>query len=194
MTDTPANYKQVLTAFSRQPNLIQGYFGSLPELVRKYDWPISISYIFSQIEVMKHRTLYCGLIKLHWTDTELTSDLLDLDHMSRGRFRELFAIIFGKRIDKLILDRLSAAEAVRDKVAHGKRLTQAEARKCIADALDFASSFDQFVFELGGFRPFGDLRGFKGRKEALSKNTTRWVLRGMGIPATKVPQLIDGPD
>jgi hypothetical protein len=110
--------------------------------------------------------------------------------MSRGRFKELFSIVFGKRIDKGILDKLSEAESVRDKVAHGKQLTQADARKCLADALDFAATFDQFVFDLAAFRPFGDLRGFRGRKEALSKKTTRWVLRGMGIPATdaKEPQ------
>lgn len=185
MADAPANYKQVLTMYSQQPKPIQEYFESLPELVERYEWDISISYVFSRIETIKHRTLYCGLIKLHWTDTQLTSELLDKDHMSRGRFRDLFHVVFGKRIDRDILEKLSAAESVRDKVAHGKHLTQSEARKCLADALDFAASFDQFVFDHANFRPFGDLRGFKGRKEALPKSTTRWVLKGMGIPANK---------
>ncbi|HYN46308.1 MAG TPA: hypothetical protein VES64_06420, partial [Allosphingosinicella sp.] len=64
----------------------------------------------------------------------------------------------------------------------GKALPDAEMRAGLRDAFDFCEAFNEFVFGAGGFRPFGQLRGFKGRGEALSKETTRWVLRGMGIP------------
>lgn len=179
----PANYLQVLKIFESKPRIIQDYFENLPSLIRDYWWDISISYMFSKMESAKHSTLYCGIVKLHWTDASLTRELLDRDHISRSRFKELFRIVFGKPIDAAILGKLSAAEAIRDKVAHGKILTQAEARQSIADALEFAALFDEYVFGLATFHPFGDLRGFRGRKEGLSKSTTRWVLRGMGIPA-----------
>ena len=35
------------------------------------------------------------------------------------------------------------------------------------------------------FRPFGDLRGFKGRGQPLERTTTRWVLKGMGMGIPK---------
>jgi hypothetical protein len=178
----PANYKQVLNHFRATPKQVQDYFPSFPELVENYSWDVSISYVFSRVEAAKHSTIYCGIMKLHWTNSALTRELVDKDHMSRGRFRELFKTVFGKPIEKALLDKLSGAEAVRDKIAHGKNWTAAEARTALTDVFDFATGFNDFVQATTGFKPFGDLRGFKGRKESLSKETTRWVLRGMGIP------------
>lgn len=178
----PANYKQVIALFEAKPEDIRFCFGSFPDLVRDYEWDVSLSYVFSRIEAVKHMTLYCGLVKRHWTDAALTRELLNKDHMSRGRFRELFKIVFDQQIPDAIQAKLSAAERVRDKVAHGKSLEAAEARRALADAFAFAEEFSDFVQDIAGIRPFGHLRGFKGRGESLTKETTRWVLRGMGIP------------
>ena len=60
--------------------------------------------------------------------------------------------------------------------------TPKEAREGLTSVLDFATEFNDFVSSLAGFRPFGKLRGYKGRKKPLPKATTRWILRGMGIP------------
>jgi hypothetical protein len=187
----PANYKQVLAFFEARPKDIQVYFESFPSLVLDYEWDVSISYVFSRIETAKHTTLYCGLVKRHWTDAKLTRELLDRDHMSRGRFRELFKVVFDQPLPDAVQSKLTAAEKIRDKVAHGKVLSAPDARQCLADAFTFAESFSDFVQGVAGFRPFGQLKGFKGRAESLSKETTRWVLRGMGIPA-KSPELSEG--
>lgn len=182
MAEAPKNYIQVLTIFKQQPKNIQNYFDAFPDLVKNYDWGISISYVFSRIETIKHRTLYGGLVKLHGTSAKKTSAALDKHQMTRKQFRDLFSVIFGTAIDKDILDKLSEAEAIRDKVAHGKPLTDAQARKCLADALEFATAFDEFVSKVPqGFSPFGSMQGFKGAKAALSEKTTYWVLKGMGI-------------
>ena len=179
----PANYRQLLTFFREKPDHIQNYFSNFPGLVEDYEWEISISYVFARIEVAKHTTLYCGLVKRHWADAELTRSTLDRDHITRERFRSLFKTVFGKPIPDAIAAKLAAAESVRDRVAHGKQLKPVQARRGLADAFDFAEEFSEFVQQLAGFCPFGDLRGFKGRLETLPKETTRWVLRGMGIPA-----------
>ncbi len=180
---TAANYKQVLKHFTATPKDIQDYFPSFPELVKCYPWDVSISYVFSRIEAVKHTTIYCGIVKIHWTDSVLTRELINKDHMSRGRFRELFKTVFGKPIKKELLAKLAEAEAIRDRVSHGKSWTDVEARKSLTDIFDFATGFNDFVQAEAGFRPIGDLRGFKGRKESLPKDTTRWVLKGMGIPS-----------
>lgn len=178
----PANYKQVLTHFKAKAKEIQEYFPAFSELVEDYSWDVSVSYVFSRVEAAKHGAIYCGIVKLHWTDSTLTRELVDKDHMSRGRFRELFKIVYGKPIDEELVKKLSEAEVIRDKIAHGKRWTDEQARTALKDIFDFAEGFNAFTQELASIKPFGDLRGFKGRKESLPKETTRWILKGMGIP------------
>lgn len=179
---TPANYLQVLQSYRGSPEDIRNYFPTFEELVKNYSWDVAIAYVFSRIERLKHETIYCGIVKLHRTDSLLTRELVDKDHMSRSRFRELFKIVFGIAIDGALLKKLSEAEAVRDKVIHGKKWSDVQARTALIDVFDFSVGFNELVYETAKFRPFGDLRGFKGRQEPLSTETTRWVLRGMGIP------------
>jgi hypothetical protein len=102
--------------------------------------------------------------------------------MARGRFRELFKIVFGRKIPDNLVAKLEKGESVRDKIAHGMSWTQKEAREGLTSVLDFATEFNDYVHQRAGFRPFGKLRGYKGRKQPLTKTTTRWILRGMGIP------------
>ena len=180
--NAPANYLQVLNHFNAMPQEVKDYFPSFINLVEGYSWDVSVSYVFSRVEAVKHATIYCGIVKLHWTDSALTRELIDKDHMSRGRFRDLFKIVFGKPITKNLADKLSEAESIRDKIAHGKKWNDAQARKSLIDIFEFAGGFNTFVNESAGFKPFSDLRGFKGRKQPLPKTTTRWVLLGMGIP------------
>ena len=179
---SPVNYLQVLEHFNAKPREVREQFPAFETLVEEYTWDVSVSYVFSRVEAVKHCTIYCGIVKLHWTDSSLTRELVYKDHMSRGRFRQLFEIVFAKKIDPNLLAKLSEAEKIRDKIAHGKQWTQKEARKALKNVFDFAEEFNDFVYGIAGFKPFGDLRGFKGRKEPLPKETSRWVLKGMGIP------------
>ena len=102
--------------------------------------------------------------------------------MTRPRFNELFKIVFGAAVPDDIQDLLTRGESVRDKIAHGMGWSRPEARGALIAVLDFATAFNQFVSQKAGFEPFGDLRGFKGRKQPLTRATTRWILKGMGIP------------
>ena len=77
--------------------------------------------------------------------------------------------------------KLSRAEKVRDRVIHGKQVDDNEKREAVLDILEFAEGFNVYVSSLAGFKPFGSLRGFKGRATPLDKSTTRWILKGMGF-------------
>ncbi|MBC7102499.1 MAG: hypothetical protein H5U13_04625 [Parvibaculum sp.] len=181
-----ANYKRVLNNCKSKSHEVQMYFPHFERLVIEFSWDVSISYVFAILERAKHMTVYCGIIKLHNTEKTLTRTLVDKDHMSRGRFRELFKIVFGKEIEKCLLQKLSEAEKIRDKIVHGKDWTAEEARRALVDVFEFAEGFNNFVNELAGFKPIGgELRGLKGAKASLSKETSRWVLRGMGIGIEK---------
>jgi len=172
----------VLARIERLPDDVKSWFQIVPELIEGYEWEVSISYVFTKVETVKHFTLYKGLLKRHRTDAQLTWDLLDKDHMSRSRFLDLYRIIFDEPIPSLITAHLAAAETVRDRVAHGKGVTDAQARFCLMEAFAFAQDFNDHVASSAGFRPFGEGRGIRGRAQPLGKETTRWVLRGMGIP------------
>src|SRR5262245_31083076 len=116
----PATYKGVLERFQALPKSIREYFWSVESLVHDYRWEVSIAHVFSQIERAKHMTIYCGIVKLHGTDAELTWKLVEADHMSRPRFRELFEIAFDRPMPDALSEKLAAAEKVRDKIIHGK--------------------------------------------------------------------------
>lgn len=66
-------------------------------------------------------------------------------------------------------------------MVHGKAVTDTELRSAIADVLDYAVLFNADVDAAAGFKPFGDMRGFKGRADSLDKRTTKWVMRGLGF-------------
>ena len=177
-----STYIGVIKHFEDAPERIQSYFPDFVDLVKGYDWEVAVSYVFSRIEIAKRMTIYCGITKLHWAESSLTWKLVSEDHLSRLRFYELFKDVFGKKIPDPIRDKLETAEKLRDKIAHGMSWTQAEARTAMIKIIEFATEFNAFVHSEAGFQPFGDLRGYKGRKEPLTKATTRWILRGMGIP------------
>ena len=174
-------YKGVIRHFEKAPKQIRDFFPDFVELVERYEWEVSISYVFSRLEQAKRRTLHGGIVRLHWCDSALTRSVVNQEHLSRQRFLELFEMVYGKKIPESTTDKLKEGERVRDKIAHGMDWKPAEVRDGIVSVIDFAKELDDFVAELADFRPFGDLRGFKGRKEPLTKATTAWILKGMGI-------------
>lgn len=176
------NYKQVIQRYREAPERVRNFFPHFVELVEHYDWEIPVSYAHSRLEQAKRMTIYCGIVKLHWCESKLTRKLIDEDHMSRGRFRKLFKDVLGKPIPSHLIKKLEGAELIRDKISHGRSWTVAEARVGLVELIDFATEFNEFVNGQTGFQPFGGLRGFKGRGESLNKQSTRWILRGMGIP------------
>lgn len=181
-SNAPGSYRGVINHFNASPDDVKWYFDCFESLVADYPWQVSIAYVFSQVERAKRMTLYCAILKLHWCEASLTRTLIDREHLSRARFIELFETIFGSPIPKSLTKQLREAEAIRDRASHGSSdWTEADARQCLTDVIDFAVGFNEFVEEQAGFRPFGKLQGFRGRGTALPKATTRWVLKGMGI-------------
>lgn len=181
MGQEPRNLNDVCKVLRTCPPTVQGYFPSLQKLLDELPWEVCVSYVFYRLELAKHMTLYCGIVKLHRTDAVLTRRLVDAHHMSRGEFKSLFETIFGAPVPATQLAILESAEKTRDRVMHGKRVAVAEMRQAVVDVLRFATDFNAHVAGVAGFKPFGDLRGFKGRAKPLSRQTSRWVLRGMGF-------------
>ncbi len=177
----PKSYKGVLKRFKAARKNVQDYFVAVEDLINQYSYEIALAYLFSQIEKAQNMAIYCGLVKLHEINTNLASSAVENEHMTRPFFREMYERVFGKPLPQNVVDTILEAEKIRDKVLHGKTATAPEMRKAIVDLLDYAERLDDFTHGIAGFRPFGDLRGFKGRRQPLPKNTCRWVLKGMGF-------------
>ena len=153
-------------------------------LVADFPLEVALSYIFSRVEFAHNMTLYCGIVKLHRAEPSMARAAVDTQHMTRQQFRDKFQAIYGAPISEPTTRLIKSAEAVRDKVMHGKTTTEKVRRGAIDHVLEYANRLNAEVLKLGGPMPFGDLRGFKGRGEALDSSTTRWVLKGMGFPVS----------
>jgi hypothetical protein len=177
----PVGYKHLQRLFASAPPDVQWYFQYLPRLLPDFPYEVAIAYMSALVETAKHMTLYCGIVKLHMAESEMTRAALRSDFMERKRFLDLYRIVFGQPVAPQALLSLERAEETRDMVLHGKVPSAPEMRQAIADFLTFATEFNGMVQAHAGFRPFGQLTGFKGARAALDRSTTRWLLKGMGL-------------
>jgi hypothetical protein len=175
------SYKAVLKHYANAPDDVQRYFSQLPSLIEHYGWDVCIAYQFIRVETAQNRTLYGGVVKLHRADGEVAESMLYSLHVTRSSFVILVETIFGMRVPPAIAEKLKFAENIRDKTVHGKWISEADARRALVDVLEYAAELNLFLDGVAGFRPFGDMRGFKGAAQPLEKSTTRWLLKGLGF-------------
>jgi hypothetical protein len=180
------SYKSLLKHYESLPEETRNYFGHLPSLLSSnLPWKVIIAYQFIQVETLQNRIIYCGIIKLHRAHKEVAGSILHSLHITRDDFLRLFQNIYGKSLEQTLVDKLKVAEKARDKSVHGKQIKDAEARQAIGDVLDYANDINNYIEKIAGFRPVGSLKGFKGRLEPLEKETTRWLLKGLGLSREK---------
>lgn len=179
---TTASYKGLLKKFDGCSNEVKRHFEKLPYLIRdNYSYEISIAYLFLNTEKAQNRALYGGVVKIHKVNAEIAERAVNTQHLTRDGFRDLFKNIFGHELSSPVIAKLKEAESIRDKVVHGKKVSDSEMRKAICDILDYAESMNQEMYKQGNFKPFGDMRGFKGRAQSLEKAPSRWLLKGLGF-------------
>jgi len=176
---TPGSWRGVVNRFKQAPKEVQKYFEYLLPLAGQFPGQVILPYLFSRIEYGHNMTIYCGVVKLHRADADLTWNVIDKQHMTRDQFRKLFTTVFGGSIPKAIYEQLEVAERVRDKVIHGHYVADKEIRKAVVSVLGYAEHFNNLVRKLAGFPAFGKYSGFKGRGKSLDRTTTRWLLKGM---------------
>ncbi len=167
--------------FESLPDPLKKYFVHFPKLVFEYPSEVSLSYLFAQIELAQNMIVYGGVVKLHKVDSEIARSAVNSHHMTRERFRNLYKVITEKNIKKETVDHSKKAENVRDRILHGKKVSDEEKRDAIHHALQYAALLNEQALTDVGFRPFGKMKGFKGRAKSLEKSTSKWVLAGIEI-------------
>ncbi len=177
----PGSRRGVVKVYTGCSKEVRDYFDHLPRLAEDYPWDVCISYMFGLVELAQNNTLYCGMVKLHKVDSELAKKAIDGHPMHRDDFKNFYKAIFARNAKQATFCKLKEAATIRDRILHGKQVSEKDKRKAIVNILDFAVRFNHDLFEIAGFKPFGVLRGFKGAGKPLGKSTSRWVLKGIGF-------------
>ena len=176
------SYISLLKCYNDKPAEVKSYFEHLPKLISDgLPYEVAIAYSFLKVEQAQNRTLYGGVVKLHRGDAQFVGHLLNFQYLTRVGFKDIYKNVFGHPLNEITSIKLKEAEKTRDKVIHGKSVNDNELRVAIADVLEYAELLNQEVNLIAGFKPFSDMRGFKGRAESLDKRTTKWVMKGMGF-------------
>src|SRR5574341_688902 len=113
----------LLNYFESSPKDVQAYFEHLPRLVTDFPLDVALAYVFSLVELAHNMALYCGAVKLHRCDADLSRRAIKSYHITRPQFREKYHAIYGKPIPETTVALLLVGEAVRDNVMHGKGAT-----------------------------------------------------------------------
>lgn len=177
----PSGYKALVKEFNALPREIREYFEDADDLIEDGRYEISIAYLFQKVESAQNMALYCGMVKLHRVDKEIARAALDRQHMTRKFVQDMVCNIFGKSLPKKTVEAIEEAEAIRDKLMHGKSVKEPQKRQAISDIFKYAKLLNDFCNAEAGFKPFGKLRGFKGRAEPLEASTSKLVAKGLGF-------------
>lgn len=178
----PGSRLGVRNRLTDAPTEVQWYFDPAAQLIENFSLEVALSYLFARVEKAHLMSLYCGVVKLHRVDASLAATAVETFENRRHDFRRLFKDVFGKAIPSSVVDKIQSAEKVRDNVLHGKTVAPRDYRMAIVSIIEYATEFNKICFRLGGFRPFGSLQGFKGAAASMDKSTSRWVLKGIGLP------------
>jgi len=177
----PANRQELNEYLRRSPQDIRLYFGELSGILERFSLDVALAYVFARTELAHNMALYCGIVKIHHAHSGMARTAIDATHLTRELFPEKFESVFGRPLPNEVVTHLRGAEGTRDRVMHGKSTPDSAKREAIAHVIDYACRFNDVVYPIAGFRPFGNLRGFHGRGKSLPKNSTRWILKGMGF-------------
>lgn len=160
---------------------VQKYYEHLPNLLDDFPLDVGLAYCFARLELGQNMALYCGVVKLHRANAALARNAIGTHHMTRASFVKLYKTVYGLDLPVAAAQALKTAENTRDVVMHGKTATQDRLRNAIAGVLEYSDAINRQLSNRDGLKPFGDLRGFAGRRVKLDKRTTRFMLKGMGF-------------
>lgn len=172
----------LLAAYGKCSDEVKAHFGHLEKLVVDFPLDVALAYVFARLELAQNMALYCGVVKVHRGDSELTRRAISIHHLTRENFVLLYEEVFDLKLPTHAKADLETAEEVRDAVMHGKPPSEEKMRNAVARVLEYADAVNKQLRQKHGIIPFGsDLRGFTGRAEKHDKRTTRFLLKGMGF-------------
>jgi hypothetical protein len=161
---------------------VRKHFEHLPSLLDNYPLEVALAYAFQRLEVGQNMALYCGVVRLHRADSVVARNALDVQHMTRSKFAELYETVFELGLPTGAKGDLGTAESTRDTIMHGGQASGDRLRNAIGRVLEFSAAVNKQLHGRCQLQPFsGQWRGFAGRLQKLERRTTRFMLKGMGF-------------
>jgi hypothetical protein len=169
---------------------VRYYFWMLEELLENVSSPEpALAYCFQNIEYAQRVALYAILMRRYRTNSELTWKAIDDLDITRSNFPEFYQVFCGKKYPAALREKMKPAEAVRDKITHGREAATSEVHRAIGICLDFAEDLNVHMWKDVGFRPFGKLRGVtSSTRPQLEKEISHLVLKGLGLYRARAKQ------
>jgi hypothetical protein len=171
----------LVNAYNDCTQEVRDYFEHIPKLLDEFPMDVCLAYVFARLELGQNMALYCGVVKIHKANAELARKAVGIQHMTRDLFVTLYKTVFGVDLPAAAHADLEAAEKTRDTVMHGKSATDDRIRNAISRVLEYAEAMNTQLDAQHGLKPFGSLQGFSGKSKKLDKQTTRFMLKGMGF-------------
>lgn len=179
--NAPASYKTVIKKYKACPKTIVDFYDGFEGLVTDYVYEVSVAFVFLKLEQAYNRSLYGGVRKLHRVNAQMAAAVMSKQHLTREGYLELFKNVFGQDLDSSVVEKIKFAEKVRDKIIHGKSVSDSDKRRCLSDVFDYSVEIENEVLQLASFSPFADMRGITGQAKGLDKTTSRWLMKGLGF-------------
>jgi hypothetical protein len=182
-----SNAQKVLNEFGKCDRGVQNYFWMLSDLLLKVSKPgPALAYCFQQIEAGHRVTLYALLLRKYRTKSDLSWKAVDRLDITRKNFPEFYKKLAGKSFDQNLRDMIGPAEKVRDRIIHGKEVSDVDVLAAITVCLRYAEAVNKDCKAVAGFAPFGDLRGVTSSKvPKLDPDISRLVIKGLGLENAK---------
>jgi hypothetical protein len=178
----PKSYKSLKSVYDTLDSDVKSYLSKLePLLSDGENYEIALAYCFLKLEEGHHRALKCGLVRIHKCASSKVDSELEKQHFTADKYAAVFKNVFSKAIPQQVKEYLSKAQAIRNKLIHGKTTTNPKRREAIYYALVYMNQLGGFVRDETGKNPYGDLRGLAGKTKMLPPSSTIWMLKGFGL-------------
>ena len=178
----PGNWVGVVTRINASSDEVKGFFDPVTELIENYRWEVSIGYMFTRVEQAHNHLLRGAAVKIHGVNGQTANRFVDRQHMTRKEFSHLYKNVVGVQVPARAAKFLSDAEKIRDRVVHGKSVSERDQRTAIIYIVEYAEEINSELQEKANFSPFkADQRGYAGRRVTLPDATSAWVMKGLGF-------------
>ena len=161
---------------------VRKFFKHISDILdKKLPLEVCLAYAFFRLERGQNMAIYCGAVKLHNVAPDLAKDAIEVHRMGRKDFCKIYYQVFNLEIPQNAFGGLHTAQQTRNAIMHGKKASPADIRNSIAFVLEYAEEVNRQLKKECGLKPFSDLRGFSGGAQKLDTETSRRILKNMGL-------------
>lgn len=177
-----ATKQHVIDVFNASSKRTQEYFRHVPNLIEQFVPEVAVGYVFDRTAAAHNGVIVAGLVVKHKAHRDVAREIAVFQECAWEEFHYEYQTVFGNVIPEAISQQYIYANEKRRALLAGKRVSSKDQCEVIEVILQYADTLDEFVAKNSRLHPFSDLSKAKPRGNALDKESTRWVLKGMGFP------------